>query len=225
MVMRRRWSEALGITLCSMSRATKESHWTLPSGDSLLRIAPAAAMATINTPTMQNVPSLLAILMVIAMQWYYTARIAWWRRFVAFIKATKHRHRASTRSDSIQSDTPMPVDSYISLWKRASDDMFAPNKNRGVTYQTDGNHLSKSMGYSVGEVQLACYYLNTRLLLCVFTNNHRKYLSNRTSKKLLKCYVYEVFSHLHCTFLIIFGAGSCLMPTDVLHPNMQSYGE
>ena len=52
------------------------SHWTLPSGDSSLRIAPAAAMATINTPTMQNVPSLLAVSMAIAMQWYYTAHIA-----------------------------------------------------------------------------------------------------------------------------------------------------
>jgi hypothetical protein len=54
----------------------KESHWMLPSGNSSLRITPAAAMATINTPTMQNVPSLLAVSMTIAMQWYYTARIA-----------------------------------------------------------------------------------------------------------------------------------------------------
>jgi hypothetical protein len=41
------------------------SHWTLPSGDSSLRIAPAAAMATINTPAMLNVPSLLAVLTVV----------------------------------------------------------------------------------------------------------------------------------------------------------------
>ena len=48
---------------------------------------------------------------------------------------------------------------------------------------------------------MACYSLNTRLLLRVFTNNHRKYLSNRTSKKLVKCYVYEFFGHpgLHHT--------------------------
>jgi hypothetical protein len=51
------------------------SHLTLPSGNSSHRIAPAAAMATINTPTMQNVPSLLAVLMAIAMQWYYTVCI------------------------------------------------------------------------------------------------------------------------------------------------------
>jgi hypothetical protein len=52
------------------------SHWTLPLGDYLLRIAPAAAMATINKTTMQNVPSLLTILMAIAMQQYYPAHIA-----------------------------------------------------------------------------------------------------------------------------------------------------
>jgi hypothetical protein len=52
------------------------SHWTLPSGDYSLLIAPAAAMATINKTTMQNVPSLLAISMAIAMRRYYTVRIA-----------------------------------------------------------------------------------------------------------------------------------------------------
>jgi hypothetical protein len=52
------------------------SHWTLPSGDYSLRITLAAAMATIKKRTMQNVPSLQAILMAIAMRRYYTARIA-----------------------------------------------------------------------------------------------------------------------------------------------------
>jgi hypothetical protein len=48
---------------------------------------------------MQNVPSLLAVSMAIMMRRYYTTRISWWRRCVAFIKATKCRQRASTRSD------------------------------------------------------------------------------------------------------------------------------
>jgi hypothetical protein len=52
------------------------SHWTLLSGDYLLRIAPVAAMATTNKTTMQNVPSLLAISMAIAMWGYSTTRIA-----------------------------------------------------------------------------------------------------------------------------------------------------
>ena len=84
------------------------SHWTLPSGDYLLHIAQAAARATINKTTMQNVPTLLTMLMVIAMRWYDTVRFAEWWRFMAFIKATKRHHRASTRSH-IQSDTPTPV--------------------------------------------------------------------------------------------------------------------
>ena len=75
------------------------SHWTLPSGDYSLRIAPAAARATINTAIMQNIPTLMAISMAIAMRRCYTPRIARWRRFVAFIKATKRHHRASTCSD------------------------------------------------------------------------------------------------------------------------------
>jgi hypothetical protein len=37
------------------------SHWTLPSGNYLLRIAPAVAMMTINKTMMQNVPSSLAL--------------------------------------------------------------------------------------------------------------------------------------------------------------------
>jgi hypothetical protein len=42
-------------------------------GDYSLRIALPAAMATINTTTMQNVPSLLAVSMVITMRRYYCA--------------------------------------------------------------------------------------------------------------------------------------------------------
>jgi hypothetical protein len=71
------------------------SHWMPPLGDYSLRIAQAVARATINSTMMQHVPTLLAVLMAIAMQRYYTARIAIWRRFVAFKKATKHHHRTS----------------------------------------------------------------------------------------------------------------------------------
>ena len=78
-----------------------KSHWMPPSGDYSLCIASAAARAIANKTTMHNVPTLMAISMVITMRRYYTARIARWRRARAFIKATKRRHRASTRSDSI----------------------------------------------------------------------------------------------------------------------------
>ena len=64
------------------------SHWTPPLGDYSLRIASAAARATANKTTMYYVPTLMAILMVIAMRRYYTTRIAQLRRSMAFIKAT-----------------------------------------------------------------------------------------------------------------------------------------
>ena len=50
----------------------------------------------------KNVLILLAVLMAIALRRYYTARIAQWRRFMAFMEATTHRHQASTRSDIIK---------------------------------------------------------------------------------------------------------------------------
>jgi hypothetical protein len=75
------------------------NHWTPPSGNYSLLIAPGAARATINTTMMQHVPTLLAFLKAIAMRRYYTAQIPRWRRFVAFIKATKRRHHTSTCSE------------------------------------------------------------------------------------------------------------------------------
>ena len=86
------------------------SNWMLPLGDYSLHIAPGAARATINTTIVEHVPTLLAVLM----RQYYTVRISQWRRFVAFIKATKSHHRVSTLSDFTQLDMPRPVVSDIS---------------------------------------------------------------------------------------------------------------
>jgi hypothetical protein len=41
--------------------------------------------------------------------------------------------------------------------------MLAPNINRGMPYQTDGNHISKIIGYLVRVVKLACYSVKTLL--------------------------------------------------------------
>ena len=67
----------------------------------LLCIAPMAARVTANKTLIKNVPTLLAVLMARPMRWYYNAHIAQWRRFMAFIKATKCCHRVSTCSDNI----------------------------------------------------------------------------------------------------------------------------
>ena len=53
-------------------------------------------------------PPLLAISMSAVVRQYYTAHINRWRWFVAFLKATKRRHLASTRSDITQSDMLTP---------------------------------------------------------------------------------------------------------------------
>ena len=116
----------------------------------------------------EHVPTLLAISMAIAMRRCYTPRIARWRRFVAFIKATKRHHRASTCSDRHQSDMPTLGILVKTSWKRAPVDMLAPNNNRSMTYQTDEKYLNYMVKYSVEVVKLAhyCYYI-TRFLLHV----------------------------------------------------------
>ena len=84
-------------------------HWILPSGKYSLRIAPAAARVAINSMIMKHVSTLLAVSMTITCG--DIAGIARWRRFVAFVKATKchYHYRTSTHSDSIKLDTPTPV--------------------------------------------------------------------------------------------------------------------
>jgi len=52
------------------------SHRTSPSGDYSLRFASAVTRATANKTTMYNVPTLMAISMVITKRRYYTGRIA-----------------------------------------------------------------------------------------------------------------------------------------------------
>ena len=56
--------------------------------------------------------------------------------------------------------------------------MLAPNNNSGVTYQTYEKTLTNLTEYFVGVVELACYSINTCLLLCIFD-----------IKKLLNCNV------------------------------------
>jgi len=130
------------------------SHWTPPSGDYSFRIASAAARATINKTMMQHA-TLMAILMAMAVRQYYTPRIARWRRFVAFLKSNKHRHRASTCSNIIMYANAGCFGHFIK--KRGPVDMLARNNNRGVQYQTDEKHLTNLPEHFVGVDKLAIY--------------------------------------------------------------------
>jgi len=140
------------------------SHWTPPSGDYSLHIAPGAARATANKTKMQNVSTLLAISMALAMRRYYTARITRWRSFVSFIKATKRRHRASTHSDRHQSDMPTPISGVYFIVKLLKKSLSCPNNNGGVTYQTDDKHLNNMSEYFVGVVNIVFNHYNNRFL-------------------------------------------------------------
>jgi len=103
MAMAVHWCHTERIYRCSMTRALPEAtgrrHWAT-TGSTL----PAAAGAPANETTMQHVPTLLAISMALAMRRYNTVHIAQWKRFLAFKKATKRHHRASTRSDITKPD-------------------------------------------------------------------------------------------------------------------------
>ena len=153
------------------------SHWTPPSGDYSLCITQTATRATINSTMMKHVPTLLAVSMAIAMRQYNTARIARWRRFVAFIKATKRHHRPSDEHSLryYKRDTPTPVVLDISSWNWAPFDKLAPNNKRGITYQTDEKHLTIFPEYFVEVVKLAINCYSNHFLLRVFTNNLLKY--------------------------------------------------
>ena len=77
------------------------SHWMPPLSNYSLCITPVAARVTANNTKMLYVPTLMDVLMAIAMRWCYTVHIAQWRRCRAFIKVTKCRHRVSTHSIAV----------------------------------------------------------------------------------------------------------------------------
>ena len=141
------------------------SHWMPPSGNCSLHIAPAAAMATANKTTMKNIPTLLAVLMAMAVRWYYIARITRWRSFMAFPKVTKHHHWARTCSDNIKG-TCLPLFFVVNLSKKGCEVKGWPQLTLGVTYQIDGKHLTSMREYFVGGF-IAFNHLNNCFLLHV----------------------------------------------------------
>ena len=71
---------------------------------------------------------------------------------MAFIKATKRRHRVSTCSNTHQSDMPTPISAVYFIVKLLNKSSSCPNNNRGVTHQTDEKHLHNMSVYFVGVV-------------------------------------------------------------------------
>jgi hypothetical protein len=59
-----------------------------------------------NKASIKNIPTLLALLMVMTLRRYCTVHIARWRRPMAFLKATKRRDWVSTCSDYMNQMCP-----------------------------------------------------------------------------------------------------------------------
>ncbi len=90
-----------GIAQCGMSRATPEAtgrcHWVTTCYVSPQRLPGQQANNQQSTNTLKKV----GVLMAMAMRWYATVCIAWWRRSRASLEATGRHHRASIMSDNI----------------------------------------------------------------------------------------------------------------------------
>ena len=96
------------IAHCSMPRATSEANGCrhMVTTCSVSPQRPPGQQA--NKQKSTNTPTKLAILMAIASRRYNAVRIAQWRRLRASLEATGCHHRASTCSNSHQSDMPTP---------------------------------------------------------------------------------------------------------------------
>ncbi len=91
-----------GIAQCGMSRATLEAtghpHWATTCSVAPRRLAVQQA----NKQESTNTPTLLAILLAMAMRRYITAQIAQWRRFRASLEAIGRHHLESIMSNNIK---------------------------------------------------------------------------------------------------------------------------
>ena len=83
---------------------------------------------------------------VIVMRRYYSTRIAQWRKSRAFIKATKHCHRASTHSDRVLRSLQAAIWLYVEC-AMAQFCREVATLHRGVTYQSDGKDLANAVEY------------------------------------------------------------------------------
>ncbi len=102
MAMRTCWSNTRGIALCSMTRAIPKAtgrHNRVTTRSVLPQWPPG------QQKTKQHhkiTPTLLDVLMTMAMCWYIIACIAQWRRPRASLEATGRHHWASIMSDNIK---------------------------------------------------------------------------------------------------------------------------
>ncbi len=91
-----------GIAQCGTSKATLEATGGCHQATTHSVSPRQPPRQQANKQSSTNTPTLLAILMAMAMCWYVTARIVQWRRYRALAEATGCRHWASIMSNNIK---------------------------------------------------------------------------------------------------------------------------
>ena len=165
MATRMHWSNTERIVQFSMSRATPEATGRCHQVNTR-SVSPQWLPGKQQTKQRYKMCPLCWPLAA-AVHRYYTAGIAWWRRFVAFIKATKRPHRASTRSNRLQLDMPTPILGVYFIVKLLEKGSSCPNNNRGMKHQSDEKHQNNMSQNYVGVVDIAFNRYTTWLPLCV----------------------------------------------------------
>jgi hypothetical protein len=79
--------------------ACTQSLWTLPSGEYLIQITPAATRVAGRAQQLKNRLFLLAISIAVAMHQYNTVHITQWIRSRAFLEPNEHHHRVRAPSN------------------------------------------------------------------------------------------------------------------------------
>ena len=140
--------------LCPMQQIQGHTRYLQATTHSILPWRPPGWQST--KQQSNNTPTLLAVLMAIAMQQCDTVCIARWKRSRSSLEATWRCHLVSTRSNYINRHT---YSCFVFLffpfsmhWKWAQSKRMAPNNNRGMTYQIEGKHQSQTVGYLVGRL-------------------------------------------------------------------------
>ncbi len=82
----------------------------------------------------------VSTLLAVAVRQYYIACTAKWRRFMAFLEATKRRYWASPRSDSINRTCLPLISGVYFIVKSLKKGSSCPNNNTGMTHQSDVKH-------------------------------------------------------------------------------------
>ncbi len=90
-----------GIARCGMSRATPEATGRRHGATTRYVLPQRPPGQQANKQQSTNTPKKVAVLMAMAMRWYVTACIAWWRRSRASREAAGRRHQAIIMSKNI----------------------------------------------------------------------------------------------------------------------------